>query len=1488
LPQGLTLARTGDNSSCQITGTTEAVVVATTYTVMAVNNTGSSSSAISIAVVVVPLASPNLANAQALGTFIGMPISVTFTNTGGSALTGCMVDPTLPQGLTLSRNAGNQSCQITGMAEVVASTVNYTVTAENSAGSAEAFISITIDAVASPVLLDAPNQSVDVDTAVVISFINSGGGDLTSCISQPVLPGSLVISRTADNSTCQIIGVADTPSLLNLYTITATNVASATSATINFAVNGQNPPSPQLTNIAEVQSFAIGQAVNISFVNTGGGMLSSCRVQGGLPAGLLISRTPDIFSCQITGTAREAALLSSYTIAAVNAGGGRNAQVQLVIIAEPAATAANAFISTTGAAGPMPATGDVITFVFEFDRSLSIPPQALIGGQFATISAGGAQNQWQAVVTTLDEFASASAGFTVQVAVPNGGVDGVDLYLAATVSSVSNASTVVNLVAANKFTIAPILQYDTATLVLILQQQIRPIIFFNEGGSPTQCTAEPMLPDGLVVELTADRSTCQITGRPTTIATLAMHTISATNASSNSTLAIEIAVAQSVPVLRDLSTETVYTGQPFQITFPSQGGGNLNICTSDPILPPGLNVFVNAERSSCRISGTTQTQFDTAFEITGTNALGSDSAFVDLLSLPGPSDALDTPLTPVLSGDADWFPQSEVTFDGIDALQSGRIDDGQMSCFTLEASIDGMISFHWRASSSSFFGAFTPNGDPGVFRINGVFQNTVSGQSAWVRRVYDVTSEPGVPTLFSWCYLKRGTGSSFLDTIWVDQIVISGRPVGLNTSAVSVNSINLAWDAWPGATNYRVFRNATDNAETAVRIGESSRIKSNAYTDATVAAEQLYYYWVQGCDERSCSEMSAMAAASTKEIDANSDGLIEISSLGQLHNVRHNLAGSAYEDRAMNMTSTIGCPIGGCRGYQLTGNLDFDRESDGTWVAVNAGNYTLDSNDSDAVYFNTENGGWAPIGDIDNPFTGVFDGNGFTIANLAVAANLPDIGLFGVLGSGAWIRNLGLTNALLWQNATNEENSYIGAVAGRLNSNARLTASYASGVVVAADGGLDHVGGLVGQSAGTILASYATNEVFGGGGADNTGGLVGTVSAGDISASYATGNVYAGAGNDNVGGLVGSSLTNTDLRANYAGGTVDGGDGNSDMAGNLVGLRTGTVTASYGFGAVSNGEIVVNNAAPVGVSSAAQLTAANVDSLWNSATSNTQGAWDFGNDTQAPAIRYADYDGTAGMDYSCTQVPTGSCNSLLPGQRVAPAPLGIGLAQTGHNQTTLSWLANTHDVYYLIFRGTTDAFADATEITTGQSQTTASFVDSLTVANVYYYWVRACAAIGCSEPSQAVSLHVRDADADADGLIEIASVTDFNNVRHNLAGTSYMSSATATPLTIGCPGDVCRGYELVNNINFDTDNNGTWTANNDGTYTLDSNDNHDEYFNVTQGGWLPLGTAAAPFNAIFDGNGFVIANIAVVRAIVDLGVFGATGANAVIRNLGLT
>ena len=42
--------------------------------------------------------------------------------------------------------------------------------------------------------------------------------------------------------------------------------------------------------------------------------------------------------------------------------------------------------------------------------------------------------------------------------------------------------------------------------------------------------------------------------------------------------------------------------------------------------------------------------------------------------------------------------------------------------------------------------------------------------------------------------------------------------------------------------------------------------------------------------------------------------------------------------------------------------------------------------------------------------------------------------------------------------------------------------------------------------------------------------------------------------------------------------------------------------------------------------------------------------------TQAPALKYADYDGVAGNDYSCGDDPsdtftTAECGTLIPGQR---------------------------------------------------------------------------------------------------------------------------------------------------------------------------------------------------------------------------------------------
>ena len=228
-----------------------------------------------------------------------------------------------------------------------------------------------------------------------------------------------------------------------------------------------------------------------------------------------------------------------------------------------------------------------------------------------------------------------------------------------------------------------------------------------------------------------------------------------------------------------------------------------------------------------------------------------------------------------------------------------------------------------------------------------------------------------------------------------------------------------------------------------------------------------------------------------------------------------------------------------------------------------------------------------------------------------------------------------------------------------------ITASYATGDADDGDGDSDRVGGLVGlQQGGSITASYATGAVAGGAGNDSVGGLVGLQIDGSITASYATGDADGGDGNtDIVGGLVGWQLDGS-ITASYATGDADGGDGFSDRVGGLVGFQGGgLVTASYGFGGTI-GEIrgADGSTKPQGVRTAAELTAANAESAWNSVIDNTLGAWDFGTDEQIPALNYADYDGHGTVD--CRQFPTGACGTLLPGQRQLSVSLTLEGAAT--------------------------------------------------------------------------------------------------------------------------------------------------------------------------------------------------------------------------------
>ncbi len=369
----------------------------------------------------------------------------------------------------------------------------------------------------------------------------------------------------------------------------------------------------------------------------------------------------------------------------------------------------------------------------------------------------------------------------------------------------------------------------------------------------------------------------------------------------------------------------------------------------------------------------------------------------------------------------------------------------------------------------------------------------------------------------------------------------------------------------------------------------------------------------------------------TTDYDADDDGLIEISNLGQLDSMRHDLDGdgvtasSDYTAAFPNALTGMGCPSSGCTGYELADNLDFDTN----------GNGMADVGDN---YWNG-GAGWVPLGDEDRKFTANFDGNGNTIANLFIDGDIAYVGLFGIGDSKSNIKGVGLTSVDV-SNGSFKTSSATGSLIGL--SQGMVVACYATGSVF----GIHDVGGLVGANVGTLSSSYAVVNVTGR--QYYTGGLVGqNAPSGLILASYATGSVTAQG--DHTGGLAGGSNGSSKIIASYATGNVSGRSGDT---GGLVGNSWyTTIVNSYATGRVSS--FLEGGGGLVGEKTGGEIR----DSFWDTQTSGTvdsaggegkatrelqtpisdtgifenwdAGRWDFGTSSQYPVLKYDGLDLTA-------------------------------------------------------------------------------------------------------------------------------------------------------------------------------------------------------------------------------------------------------------------
>jgi hypothetical protein len=184
---------------------------------------------------------------------------------------------------------------------------------------------------------------------------------------------------------------------------------------------------------------------------------------------------------------------------------------------------------------------------------------------------------------------------------------------------------------------------------------------------------------------------------------------------------------------------------------------------------------------------------------------------------------------------------------------------------------------------------------------------------------------------------------------------------------------------------------------------------------------------------------------------------------------------------------------------------------------------------------------WIMIGNIVEPFSGVYDGNGHTITGLTIRNAVGQfIGMFGSLGAGGTVKNLGLVNVSI------SGNTCVGGVAGGLWKGGVVSNCFVTGNV----SGINRVGGVVGQnSGGTIMNCFSAANVTAVTSAQNLSGSVGIVGQGGsvTQAMFASGDAGGVAGSNSDSGIVSNC---------YASGNVSG----YKNVGGVVGFNNGTGT----------------------------------------------------------------------------------------------------------------------------------------------------------------------------------------------------------------------------------------------------------------------------------------------------------------------------------------
>ena len=226
-------------------------------------------------------------------------------------------------------------------------------------------------------------------------------------------------------------------------------------------------------------------------------------------------------------------------------------------------------------------------------------------------------------------------------------------------------------------------------------------------------------------------------------------------------------------------------------------------------------------------------------------------------------------------------------------------------------------------------------------------------------------------------------------------------------------------------------------------------------------------------------------------------------------------------------------------------------------ITVNSGVLKADGSIADNV---SSFRSWTPIGNYNNEYTGTFDGQGYTVSGLYFKdTSKEEVGLFGHLGSGGKISNVGVLDSYFEFRMMG--GGICGCNYGEINNCSN------GGTVIGNTG--SGAGGVCGMNYGTIKDCKNTGSVSGS--VDDTGGVCGVIYSGTIENCLNEGAVSGTTNPNNFFGGVCGENSGT-IKNCYNTGNVS--VNNVTCIGGVCGENSGTVTSCFNTGLIGTGSFI--------------------------------------------------------------------------------------------------------------------------------------------------------------------------------------------------------------------------------------------------------------------------------------------------------------------------